>query len=150
MPSPWGGDKGGGRKPSKKRGGQPGNTNRRASKYLPRATDAEERRRFLDALKEAEDTPHEEKARRLLDLLYARVNSVADVVGVGKIISAFESARRWLYTSSQVDDRGKAKAREVLKDAAISDVWQIVCECEKCASDVDARLRALELELKQL
>ncbi len=56
MASPYGGDRGGGKKPTRKRGGQPGNVNRRGADLLPPAKDTEERRAFLDALQNAETT----------------------------------------------------------------------------------------------
>src|SRR5512138_223805 len=116
--SPYGGDRGGGRKSSRKPGGQPGNTNARGSLILPKATDAEDRRAFLDAFDEAQKISPSEKAARLLNLIYARVTSAADRLGVQRVIKALLVLDKNRLTEAQLDDRGKCRRREAAKDAA--------------------------------
>lgn len=147
--SPYGGDRGGGRKSEKKRGGQPGNVNRRASKILPKQN-ADERRKFLDALAEAETMPTGEKTEFLLNLAFARVVSLSETVGLNAVLNslyAFDANRR---TEAKLRGQDEARKREAVKDAALADIWRVVCECENCAENVDRILTGAELSLKQL
>lgn len=150
MNSPWGGDRGGGRKPKRKRGGQPGNVNRRASDFLPPAKDTDERRAFLDALDLSEETSLPDKLRVLLDLAFARVASMAESVGVTKVLKSLTVIDALRRTEIKLGKLDAAAKREAAKDAAIADLWQAVCQCETCSERVDRILTGLELNLKQL
>ncbi len=86
MASPYGGDRGGGKKPSRKRGGQPGNVNRRGADLLPPAKDTEERRAFLDALQNAETMTASEQARLVRNYGFAKVVSLIEKVGLQKMV----------------------------------------------------------------
>jgi hypothetical protein len=148
--SPYGGDRGGGRKNDRKPGGQPGNTNARGSLILPRATDTEDRRAFLDAYDDAKKIPSHEKAETLLNLIYARVTSAAERLGIQRVIKALLVLDKNRLTEAQLDQRGKCLRREAAKDAAIGDMWKIVESCEHCGERVNQRLTGLEIELKQM
>lgn len=150
MGSPWGGDRGSGNKSGRKRGGQPGNVNRRASVFLPPAKDTEERRAFLDALTQSEAMSSGEQVRTLRNFVFARVMSGAELIGIQKILSALHIIDRNRWTELKVSRLGETAAREALKDQALGDIWKAVCECEQCNEGVDAVLRALELGLRQI
>lgn len=150
MASPYGGDRGGGRKSSRKRGGQPGNVNRRASKLLPRATDTEDRRAFLDALDASESMSADEQVRILRDLGFARCLSQAELMGVPKLMGALATFDHHRRVQHRVDGNDDARKREALKDQALGEVWQSVSECERCSEAVDRLLVGLELALRQL
>jgi hypothetical protein len=148
--SPYGGARGGGRKSERKPGGQPGNTNARGSLILPKATDAEDRRAFLDAFDDAKKIPPSEKAERILNLIYARLMSASDRLGIQRLIKGLLVIDKNRLTEATLDDRGKCKRREAAKDAAIGDMWKIVESCEHCGERVNQRLTGLEIELKQM
>ncbi|MEW6129584.1 MAG: hypothetical protein AB1757_21265 [Acidobacteriota bacterium] len=150
MASPWGGDKGGGRKNPRKPGGQPGNTSRRGSLVLPKASDAEERRKFLDAYEDAQRHTLTEKLQTLLDLAFCKATLWAEAIGVQRLAQLIETLDKFRRTDAELDERGKAKQREALKDAVIGDIWEAVKDCEHCSQLIDRRLSALEIELKQL
>ncbi len=147
MASPYGGDRGGGRKSSRKRGGQPGNVNRRASDFLPPARDTEERRAFLDALKHAQEMPTGDQAAALRDLLVARVLSLAEAVGVQKVCRALTTLDIHRRTNAKIAGLDDSIKREALKDSALGEIWKSVGSCEACAELVDQILRGLELSL---
>src|ERR1043166_2452360 len=123
--SPYGGNRGGGRKSERKPGGQPGNVNARAGLILPKATDAEDRRAFLDAFEDAKNIPSGEKAETLLNLIYARVISASERLGIQRVIKALLVLDKNRLTEAQLDQRGKCVRREAAKDAAIGDMWKI-------------------------
>lgn len=148
--SPYGGDRGGGRKNDRKPGGQPGNTNRRGSLLLPKATNAGDRKAFLDAYEAAQKHSLADKLQTLIDLAFAKATVFAEHIGIERVGALIERLDKFRKTDAELDERGKAKQREAAKDAALGDVWEAVKECEHCAALVDKRLSALELELKQL
>lgn len=148
--SPYGGDRGGGRKSDRKPGGQPGNTNARGALVLPKATDAEDRRAFLDAFEGAKKVSANEKAETLLNLIYARVISASDRLGIQRVIKALLVLDKNRLVESQLGGQSKCRQREAAKDATIGDLWKIVEACEHCAERVNQRLTGLEIELKQL
>ncbi len=150
MASPYGGDRGGGRKSNRKPGAQPGNTNRRGSLYLPRAKDADDRRRFLDAIEQARELPADEMAARVRALMFARVLVLAEGIGVDRlanVLFAIDGSRR---TEAKLAGDTLAVRRERLRDDALNQTWEAVKECEHCNGAVDEILSALQLELKQL
>ena len=148
--SPYGGNRGGGRKSERKPGGQPGNVNARAGLILPKATDAEDRRAFLDAYEEAGNIPADEKAATLLNLIYAKATSASDRLGIQRIIKALLVLDKYRLTEATLNKQSESRRREAAKDAAIGDLWKIVEHCEHCAEPVNQRLTGLEIELKQM
>lgn len=145
MGSPYGGSR---REPIKKKPGAPkGNVNRRASAFLPPAKDTDERRAFLDALQAAEDTPTNDKRRILAELAFARVMSLAESVGLQKVLKALGTLDTHARTQHRLDGNDFATKREALKDSALAEIWKGVGQCEGCAEQVDQVLRALELGL---
>ncbi|HSE98107.1 MAG TPA: hypothetical protein VLD57_07520 [Blastocatellia bacterium] len=150
MTSPYGGKRGGGRKKTRKPGGQPGNVNRRASLYLPKAADREGRRAFLDALEKAEGLSSVEKAQKLVDLGFARVMMLAEESGVQRIIRlllALDNNRR---TEARLAGFEACRQREALHNTALVEIVKAVSECERCSQLIDQALTGLELALKQL
>lgn len=147
MASPYGGSRGGGRKNTRKRGGQPGNVNRRAADFLPPAKDTDERRAFLDALQQAEEMPTGEQADALRNLMVARVLSLAEAVGVQKVCRALTTLDIHRRTNAKISGLDDAAKREALKDSALGEIWKGVGSCEVCAEMVDQILRGLELAL---
>lgn len=150
MASPYGGDRGGGRKSTRKPGGQPGNTNRAGSLILPRARDAEDRRKFIEAYKSAQKLPADEMAREVLHLLFARVKSLADEIGTDRLVQALYAIDNHRRTKGKLAGDEESKKRERLKDKTLGDVWSIVEGCEVCAGRCEEVLAALEQELRQL
>ena len=147
--SPYGGNRNGGRKPAKKRGGQPGNVNRRASDFLPPAKDTDERRAFLDALTKAEGVDGSERVEVLGQLAFARVMSLAEKVGLAKVVSALRVLDRVRLSDLKANGLWNAGQREQLLNAALGDIWSGVKECENCAGCVDQILAGLQLQLVQ-
>ena len=150
MPSPYGGDRGGGRKSTRLPGGQPGNVNRRASKLLPKQKDTMDRRAFLDALAEAETMTADEQTVMLRNMGFARVVSLAEEVGIGRILEALSTIDTHRLTEDKLRGRDRATRREALKDQALGEVWQHVGQCEQCAVLVDQVLTGLQLSLHQI
>lgn len=147
MSSPYGGDRGGGKKPTRKRGAQPGNVNRRGSDFLPPAKDTDERRAFLDALQKAETLSAHEQARLLRNFGFARLASQVENAGVQKFIRFLSVLDSHRITEAKIGKLGDALKREAQKDQALGDVWKICGNCEQCGEQVDQVLRALELQL---
>ena len=147
MASPYGGDRGGGKKPSRKRGGQPGNTNRRGSDFLPPAKDTEERRNFLDSLQAAEALSAHEQARLLRNFGFARLSSQVETVGVQKFVRFLSVLDGHRITNAKLGKAGEAVKREAQKDQALGEVWKICGNCEACGEQVDQVLAALQLQL---
>jgi hypothetical protein len=150
MSSPYGGDRGGGRKSSRKPGAQAGNVNRRASRLLPRARDTEDRRAFLDALEEAQQMTAEEQARTLRNLGFARIVSLAELVGVEKILKALDTIDGHRLAEDKLSGRDRAARREALLNGALGEIWKAVGQCEHCAALVDQLLTGLQLALLQV
>lgn len=149
--SPYGGDKGGGRKSSRKAGGQPGNVNRRASGILPKknATD-EERSAFLRQLKETEGMTAAAQAEALRHYVFARVTSLVEFVGVQRVIQALHAIDKVQHTEAKLSGLSAAKQRESVLHGALADVWTAVHECELCAPGVDGIFKGVFLNLKQI
>lgn len=145
--SPYGGDRGGGKKPSRKRGGQPGNVNRRASDFLPKAKDTDDRRAFLDALQEAETLSADDQARLLRNYGFARLASQVETVGVQKFVRFLSVLDGHRITNAKLGKAGDAVKREAAKDQALGEIWKLCGNCEACGEQVDQVLRGLELQL---
>jgi hypothetical protein len=149
MTSPYGGDRGGGRKNPRKRGAQPGNVNRRSADLLPKQN-ADDRKRFLDALAEAQDMEASEQALHLRNLAFARVISLMDKVGVQRVLKALLVIDNNRKTEHKLAGHDLARRREAQKDIAIGEIWKEVEECERCGERVDRLLTGLELALLQI
>jgi hypothetical protein len=147
MAGPWGGKR---EKPKKQAGAPVGNVNRRASDFLPPARDVAERRAFLDALQEAEQTPNHDKAKTLVDIIFAKVASGAESMGVARLIKSLLATDRHRLTNARLDGFEAAMRREALKDDALSKAWGICGECDNCGERLDGVLRALEMALRQM
>lgn len=147
MASPYGGDRGGGKKPTRKRGGQPGNVNRRGSDFLPPAKNVEERRVFLDALQNAERMTPEEQARLIRNYGMARVLAGVDKIGIQKFLRFLSVLDSHRLVGAKLGRAGDAVKREAQKDQALGEIWKIVNQCEACAEQIDQIFRALELQL---
>lgn len=147
MGSPYGGDRGGGKKPTRKRGAQPGNVNRRASDYLPKAKDTAERRSFLDSLQAAEKLSANEQARLLRNYGFARLTSQVETVGVQKFLRFLHVLDSHRLTEAKLGKAGDAVKREAAKDQALGEIWKICSNCDTCNEQVDQVLAALQLQL---
>lgn len=147
MASPYGGDRGGGKKPSRKRGGQPGNVNRRGSDFLPPAKDTEERRAFLDALQKGEELTSTEQARLIRNYGFARVTSLIEKVGLQKMVRFLSVLDSHRLIEAKLGRAGDAVKREAAKDQALGEIWKVCGNCEGCGEQVDQVLAALQLQL---
>lgn len=147
MASPYGGDRNGGRKNPRRRGGQPGNVNRRGSDFLPPAKNTEDRRAFLDALTKAEELSPAEQARLIRNYGFARVVSLVEKVGVQKLLRVLTVLDNHRIAEARLGKAGDAVKREAQKDQALGELWKICGQCEACAEQVDQVLKALELQL---
>lgn len=147
MASPYGGDRGGGKKPTRKRGGQPGNVNRRGAELLPPAKNTEDRRAFLDALQQAENLSASEQARLIRNYGFARVVSVIDKIGVQKFLRFLTTIDNHRLAEAKLSRAGDAVKREAAKDQALGEIWKICGVCESCSEQIDQILRSLELQL---
>ena len=149
MASPYGGDRGGGKKNPRKRGGQPGNTNRRGASLLPKLN-ADDRRNFLDALKSAEEMHPGEQADYLRNLAFARVVSLSETIGIQRVLKALIAIDNNRRTDHRIQGNDDARKREAQKDLALSEIWKHVEECERCNTAIDRILTGLELSLLQI
>jgi bacterioferritin-associated ferredoxin len=147
MASPYGGDRGGGKKPTRKRGGQPGNVNRRGAELLPPAKNTEERRAFLDALQNAESLSASEQARLVRNYGFARLVSLVEHVGLQKMLRFLSVLDGHRITEAKIGKAGEAVKREATKDQALGEIWKICGACESCSEQVDQVLAALQLQL---
>ncbi len=147
MASPYGGDRGGGKKPTRKRGGQPGNVNRRGADLLPPAKNTEERRAFLDALQNAETLTATEQARLIRNYGFARLTSLIEKVGLQKFLRFLSVLDGHRLIEAKLGRAGDAVKREAAKDQVLGDIWKICGNCESCGEQVDQVLRSLELQL---
>ena len=147
MASPYGGDRGGGKKPSRKRGGQPGNVNRRGADLLPPAKNTEDRRAFLDALQNAETLTANEQARLIRNYGFARLTSLIEKVGLQKFLRFLHVLDSHRLTEAKLGRAGDAVKREAQKDQALGEIWKLVGSCETCAEQVEQVFRGLELQL---
>lgn len=150
MASPYGGDRGGGRKNSRRPGGQPGNVNRRAARLLPKARDTEDRRAFLEALEQAGGMTPAEQAAWLRNLGFARIVSLSEEVGVQRILHALDTIDGHRLTEDKLAGRDRAARREAALNGALGEIWRSVGTCEQCAALVDQLLAGLQLALLQI
>lgn len=148
MASPYGGNRGGGRKGTRKRGGQPGNVNARASLFLPPVKDVEERRAFLDALQKIEATGSDDRVEILAQMVSAKAVS-SDKLGLGKIVGALRVLDRVRLSELKASGLWEAGKREQAMNAVLAEIWNGVKDCENCAASVDQILTGLQVALIQ-